>query len=273
MSLCGPLRKMGARLQEPVSYALCVGEECLDLNDLLGQRLELTFTGDISCISCGRRTAKSYSQGHCFPCSQKLASCDMCIVRPERCHFDQGTCREPEWGLTHCMQPHVVYLANSSGLKVGITRESQIPTRWIDQGATQALPIAKVQSRYQSGLMEIALARHVADKTNWRSMLKGASAAVDLESRCAELLETCATSVTQLNERFGDGSVQTLPDAASIEITFPVLEYPAKVTALDFNKTPSIAGTLRGIKGQYLILDHGVLNVRKFTGYQVQVAA
>ena len=154
----GALRKMTAQLDEDgnIEYQLPVGENSLALNALIGKHVNITFDGAINCSHCGRKTKKSYSQGFCYPCMQKLAQCDMCIMKPETCHLDKGTCREPQWGEENCMIPHYVYLANTSGLKVGITRHTQIPTRWIDQGATQALPIFKVNTRLQSGLVEIA---------------------------------------------------------------------------------------------------------------------
>ncbi|MGB5589312.1 MAG: DUF2797 domain-containing protein, partial [Gammaproteobacteria bacterium] len=148
----GPLRKLGSRHQHPVDYQLRIAEQELALAPRLGQSFTLRFEGEIRCANCARLTRKSFSQGHCFPCSQRLAACDLCIVRPDRCHFGQGTCREPDWGQTHCMQPHFVYLANTSGLKVGITRAHQGMTRWIDQGASQALPILEASSRHVSGL-------------------------------------------------------------------------------------------------------------------------
>src|SRR5690625_4809408 len=175
----GRLQKMAAALNEPVSYGLRLDDQTLPLNDLMGRHIELNFTGAIFCHHCGRKTNKSFSQGYCYPCFKSLAQCDICIVSPEKCHYSAGTCREPEWGDTHCMIEHVVYLANSSGIKVGITRHSQVPTRWIDQGAVQSLPILRVQTRQQSGLVEAALRQHVSDRTNWRAMLKGNNPILD----------------------------------------------------------------------------------------------
>ena len=125
-------------------YKLLTPEGPVLFNDLIGKDLKLIYHKEINCTNCGKKTAKSYSGGYCYPCSIKLAECDMCILRPETCHFERGTCREPDWGLANCMIPHYVYLANSSGLKVGITRTSQIPVRWIDQGATQALSLIHI---------------------------------------------------------------------------------------------------------------------------------
>ncbi|MCG7561926.1 MULTISPECIES: DUF2797 domain-containing protein [Pseudoalteromonas] len=271
----GTLRKMQAQLNcasaPTINYQLPVGDDLLPLNELIGKRLTLTFSGNIFCCNCGKKTKKSYSQGHCFVCMKKLASCDMCIMKPETCHYDQGTCREPEWGETHCMIPHYVYLANTSGLKVGITRHTQIPTRWIDQGATQAVPIFKVQTRLQSGLVEVALAEFIADKTNWRNMLKGINPELDLKASAAELIPQIQAKLDELAELFGATAIERL-DEDVVDLNFPVTDYPSKISSFNFDKEPVVSGILQGIKGQYLIFDTGVINIRKFTSYEVSVS-
>ena len=135
--MLGTLSKMKSELHSPVQYGLPLGDAVEPLNPHLGQRVQLRYTGRIFCVHCGRKTSKSFDQGYCFPCFRSLAQCDTCIVKPEQCHFAHGTCREPEWAQQFCFRSHTVYLANSSGLKVGITRDNQVPTRWIDQGAVQ----------------------------------------------------------------------------------------------------------------------------------------
>ena len=200
-----------------------------------------------------------------------LAQCDTCIIKPEKCHFAQGTCREPEWGETNCFVDHVVYLANTSGVKVGITRGTQVPTRWIDQGATQAKPIARVATRYQSGLLEILLAQHVADKTAWQTMLKGNGAPIDLQERQQALAEICAHGISELQSTYGMQAIQWLDDSSTVSIDYPVLEWPVKVSSHNLDKTQKIEGTLLGIKGQYLMFDTGVINIRKYGGYNLEV--
>mgnify|MGYP002335735791 CR=1 FL=1 len=266
----GPISKMKSSLDEQgnVSYQLPIGDELLSLNEVIGKELKLTFHNKITCKHCDKKIRKSYSQGYCFPCMQKLAQCDMCIMKPETCHYDQGTCREPEWGEQHCMIKHYVYLSNTSGVKVGITRHTQIPTRWVDQGATQALPLFAVSTRLQSGLVEIELAKHIADKTNWRAMLKGQGDAVDLKGKAQELLPLIAETVAELKERFGDDAIEIL-DEEVVDLAFPVTEYLTKISSFNFDKTPEVSGVLKGIKGQYLIFDTGVINMRKFSSYHV----
>ncbi len=269
--LCGQLRKMHTRLVSPVAYQLPLGDRLVELNAHLGQPVKLTFTGEINCLHCGRKTKKSFSQGYCYPCFTRLPQCDSCIVKPEKCHFHEGTCRDPAWGERHCFQPHVVYLANSSGVKVGITRGEQVPTRWIDQGAVQALPILEVDNRLHSGLIEQIIAAHVSDKTNWRTMLKGQIEPIDLVAERDRLLALCALQLDALREQYGQDAIRAL-DAEVVNIEYPVLEYPTKVATHNFDKNPEVAGVLLGIKGQYLILDTGVINIRKFAAYNVQLS-
>ncbi|WP_355660505.1 DUF2797 domain-containing protein [Halomonas salifodinae] len=260
------------RGSEPARYALRAGDWRIDLNERLGRPLRLTWSGAIACTHCGRATKKSFAQGYCYPCFKKLAQCDTCIVKPETCHFFAGTCREPEWAERHCFQPHVVYLANSSGLKVGITRGTQVPTRWLDQGAIQALPILEVATRQQSGLVETLFKEEVADRTNWRAMLKGEVASLDLVEERDRLLPRLDGGLAALRERFGAEAIRVV-DAAPVSLDYPVVEYPRKIVSHNFDKQPVVEGTLMGLKGQYLILDSGVINLRKFTGYEVTLEA
>ncbi|WP_271411739.1 DUF2797 domain-containing protein [Pseudomonas sp. Q1-7] len=269
----GALSKMSVRLEAPVQYAFRLDAVDIAANPLIGRPLRLEFLGAIHCIHCGRKTKKSFSQGYCYPCFTKLAQCDSCIISPEKCHYAEGTCREPEWGERFCMTDHVVYLANSSGIKVGITRASQVPTRWIDQGASQALPVMRVATRQQSGFVEDLLRSQVADRTNWRAMLKGDAPALDLPAIRDALFGQLADGIRALQDRFGLQAIQPVSDIQPIEISYPVEAYPTKVVSFDLDKTPVVEGTLRGIKGQYLILDTGVINLRKYTAYQLAISA
>lgn len=271
-SYSGVLQKMKAELKPVVEYQLPVGEHFLPLNDLLGKKITLEYQSEIFCCHCGKKTKKSFSQGYCYPCFKKLPQCDSCIMSPEKCHYHEGTCRDSAWGEKFCMTDHVVYLANSSGLKVGITRASQIPTRWIDQGATQAMPFIRVATRQQSGLLESLFKEFVNDRTNWRAMLKGPAEPLDLPATAQDLLDMNASRIKEMQEKFGIQAIQPVSEPEVFEISYPVEQYPVKVTSQSFDKKPLIEGTLRGIKGQYLILDTGVINIRKHTSYQVRVA-
>lgn len=270
IELHGRLVKMPVEAGTPVGYTLKVGDRNLALNDMLGRQIEISFSGDIRCIHCNRKTSKSFSQGYCYPCFKKLAACDSCIMSPEKCHYHLGTCREPEWGETHCMTGHVVYLANSSGLKVGITRANQVPTRWIDQGAIAAVPMLRVATRYLSGLVEVACKQHVADRTNWRTMLKGEAPDIDLIAEREALLQKIAPDLERLASEHGPDTIETADDPVW-SLSYPVDSWPEKIKTHNLDKQPLAAGVLQGIKGQYLMLDTGVINIRKYTAYSVCV--
>ncbi|WP_421681810.1 DUF2797 domain-containing protein [Stutzerimonas urumqiensis] len=269
----GALDKMAVELGTTAQYSFRLGETRVPVNPLIGKTVRLEYLGEIHCSHCGRKTRKSFSQGYCYPCFTKLPQCDTCIVSPERCHHELGTCRDPDWGQRFCMTDHIVYLANSSGIKVGITRATQLPTRWLDQGASQALPILRVATRQQSGLVEELLRSQVGDRTNWRALLKGDAESLDLPRIREQVLDACAEGLQSLQARFGLQAVQPLPDAEVVEIRYPVTVYPTKIVSLDLEKTPVVEGTLMGIKGQYLMFDTGVINVRKFTAYRVAASS
>ena len=268
----GTLRKMITTLNKDgiAEYHLPIGEQNIAISSYLGSDIAFHFNGEIQCIACSRAIKKTFQQGYCFPCMRKLAQCDLCIVKPELCHYHLGTCREPEWGMAHCMQDHVVYLANSSSVKVGITRFTNIPSRWIDQGASQALPLLNVKSRYISGLVEVMLKDYVNDKTNWRKMLQGANENIDLAAIGNDLLVKINEKLNALSSQHGKDSYR-LANGKVINIDYPVNQYPSTIRSLNFDKTPDISAKLLGIKGQYLILDSGVLNIRKFAGYTVNI--
>jgi len=268
MKVQGLLHKMNSSLQSPVRYELVLSGQTVLLNDAIGKQIKIEYLQKIECIHCGRLTKKSFSQGYCYPCFSSLAQCDICIVSPEKCHFHLGTCREPEWGQAYCMKPHIIYLSNASGVKVGITRETQIPTRWIDQGAIQALPILRVSKRYHAGLIETAFKKYVSDRTNWRNMLKNEVTEVDLYEVFQGLWARVKSELDA--ELLADLELIAEPEAA-VKIDFPALSYPVKVTSFNLDKLPTVEGRLEAIKGQYLILDNGVINIRKYGGYLVSL--
>ncbi len=266
----GNLSKLEVFLDSPVKYNLLLSEDKVFINSYLDKKIALTFTGNIKCIGCGAKIKKSYQRGYCYPCTLKLAECDTCIVKPELCHFHKGTCRDKMWAQNHCMIDHFVYLANTSGIKVGITRNNQIPTRWIDQGAVEAKKFFKVSSRLISVLIEIKFASMIADKTNWRTMLKGEIKEVDFEATTEQLLDAFGEEIDILEEQFPDEKIELLEQEVVYKIDYPVLKYPEKIKSLSFDKSHVIEGILQGIKGQYLILDIGVINIRKFQGYEIE---
>lgn len=254
---------MRTELSDPVKYTLPLSDQMVEMNKLIGNPLRLEFSGDIHCIYSGKKIKKTYGQGYAYEYFIKLARCDSCIVKPELCHFHKGTCREPQWGEDNCMQPHIIYIANSSQLKVGITRKSNVPYRWIDQGASYALPILEVKDRYTSGLIEVEIAKKYKDKTNWRAMLQGQPEEIDLEFYREQIFDEFA-------DLFDDMDAEEV-ESDVVSINYPVHEYPEKVKSLGFDKQNVIEGVLLGIKGQYLIFDCGVVNMRKHQGYYISL--
>lgn len=263
--LSGNIQKMQGKLASPIEYYLPIGSEFIHLNPLLNKRITLRYTGIIRCIQCNRKISKSFQQGFCFPCYRCLLACGLCIIHPERCHVEEGTCPKDDWAHTQCHATHIVYLANSSGLKVGITRETHIPRRWIDQGAVQALPVFRVKNRRQAGLVEVVLKAFVADKTNWRLMLRGNNDTLDLLKERDILLKKIENQLDAFR------NTESLADAKIVSLVYPINQVPEKIINLSFDKNPTIDGILLGIKGQYLIFDTGVVNIRKFGGYELEM--
>ncbi|MFK7907923.1 MAG: DUF2797 domain-containing protein [Chitinophagales bacterium] len=264
MNYAGNLRKMKVAWGETVAYQMVIGEDLVDMNALIGKEIKLTYAGGINCKVCGRKTKKSFAQGFCFPCFKNSPQNSPCIIRPELCEGHIGGGRDAEWEKEHHVKRHVVYLALSSGVKVGVTRGDQVPTRWIDQGATKAIHLAETPHRQLAGAIEVALKEHMSDKTNWQRMLKNQVA------EGVDLLEEKQKAKALLSE-----DLQQYISAKDDIFTFnyPVTDYPLKVKSVGFDKLPEIEGKLKGIKGQYLIFsDNRVLNIRKHTSYWVELS-
>ncbi|MEM6709523.1 MAG: DUF2797 domain-containing protein [Pseudomonadota bacterium] len=234
-------------------------ERVIDLHLWIGGQVRIEATGRLRCTHCSRPTRKSFGQGYCYPCFRKLAQCDLCIVSPTRCHRAEGTCREPEWADGFCMAPHSVYLANSSGLKVGLTRAGNEARRWADQGAVQGLVLAHCDTRLVAGQLEASIAEIISDRTNWRRLIRAPADAVDLETAAAAIREQVPMAVEGV--RWAADSVRTL--------NYPVLNY-GPVKSMNFDKSPTIEGHLLGVKGQYVLLDIGAVNLRRHTGYELR---
>ncbi|NOY36114.1 MAG: DUF2797 domain-containing protein [Chlorobi bacterium] len=244
-------------------YFLRIGDERLGLNKYLDHEIQLLYRNEIRCIHCGRLTKKSYGQGYCYPCFISLPETDACIIRPELCQAHLGISRDMAWSEEHCLQDHYVYLALSGGLKVGVTRRSQVPTRWIDQGARQAIILAKTPNRHLAGEIEVALKAHLSDKTNWRLMLT---------REAPEEIDLIAVKHNIRDKIPEDMQGYYFDDDRLTNIRYPVKRYPEKVKSLNFDKNPAVGGKLTGIKGQYLIFfDGSVFNIRRHSGYLTEI--
>lgn len=254
----GFIRDIHPEADLPIRYTLVIDDHHIDLNGWIGKQIRLEHTGEKACCHCGRRVNKLFQNGYCYPCVQRLAECDLCIVKPHLCHYD--TCRDQAWGDANCMIPTYLYLAKSSDIKVGISRN--IPERWMDQGAVEAVPIALLPTRKMAGDVELFLSQHMADKTNWRRMLKGEVTDASLE----EVREQVFTLIPEEYRAY------ILEPQEMRTFEYPIIETLDKITSHNLDKGPA-EGKLLGIKGRYLILSTGVLNVAKFTGYHVNAVA
>jgi hypothetical protein len=254
------LKKMLTELNDEVHYYLEVENDFLNLNQLLSKQLEISFEG-YECLCCGLNK-KIFRQGFCYDCFYTSAQVGDWIMKPElsTAHLDIED-RDLAYEKSVQLQPHIVYLALSSEVKVGVTRKSQVPTRWIDQGASKAIEIVEVPNRYLAGITEVALKDHVSDKTSWQKMLKNDISHADLLIEKDKLKDFIPTEVQPY---FLENHSKV------IDINYPVLQHPTKIKTLNLEKTPLYSGTLIGIKGQYLIFDDfTVFNVRNSEGYKV----
>lgn len=252
------------KTSDPVRYEWQLGETSVVVNDLIGENLHIHFTGLKTCIACGRVVKKLFQNGYCFPCVRTLAECDLCIVKPQDCHFRNGTCRDDNFGLSHCMIPHYVYIAWSSGYKVGLTRKGRQLKRWMDQGATEAVVIAETPTRRAAGELEVAIAQRMNDKTDWRKMLK------EENEPDRGILDVREEAIAHLPDSFSH-YIFSEPQQVT-RIVYPRQpDTIVKLKSLNLDKQPDITGEVKGIKGQYILFEDGVFNVKKFSGFHVEV--
>lgn len=242
---------------ETVEYRL--GQQ--PVRDWIGRELRIVPTGDIRCVHCDREIKKTFGDGYCYPCFTSLARCDSCIVKPETCHFHKGTCREPDWGQAHCFVPHVVYLAVTSGLKVGVTGAHKVHERWGDQGAVRAQVLARCPNRLTAGKIEHALAQTLPDKTAWQRLLTGRIDEVDLAARREQAIELIPAAHRDL----------VSPDETEVRLAYTVDAFLAKAKTWNLAKVGKVEGVLTGIKGQYLFIGQAGFNVRRHAGYEVEI--
>jgi len=257
----GVLQKMQTEFGSPIQYYMIFENDFLNVNQVLNKTVTINFI-KYQCLNCGQDNP-IYRQGFCRKCFFEIPSAGDWIMRPElsTAHLDKED-RDLAYEKKVQLQPHVVYLANSSNIKVGVTRKSQVPTRWIDQGAHEAIEIVEVPNRYLAGITEVALKDHVGDKTNWRTMLKN-----EIEDK--DLIEWRNKLKQYIPEEALPYFIESNKET---HLEFPVLQYPKKVKSLNLDKTPNFTGVLSGIKGQYLLFsDDTVFNVRGSEGYYVSL--
>ena len=262
MQFEGVLTKMITENGSPIQYYLKTEANFINVNQLLDKTITIKFLR-YQCLECGL-DKPIYRMGYCRECFFEAPQVADWVVHPElsKAHLDQEE-RDLEFEKRVQLQPHVVYLANSSSVKVGVTRKSQVPTRWIDQGAHEAIEIVEVPNRYLAGITEVALKDHVSDKTNWRTMLKN-----DIKDE--DLVEWR----NKLKQYIPDETKEYyIANNSETNLEFPVLHYPEKPKSLNLSKTPEYTGKLKGIKAQYFIFeDDTVFNIRGNEGYVVGIS-
>lgn len=262
MTFEGVLTKMESEFSHPIQYYLVFETDFLNMNQLLDKTITIQFI-KYQCLNCGLDKT-IYRQGFCKSCFFDIPQTADWVIRPElsTAHLNQED-RNLEYEKKVQLQPHIVYLANSSNVKVGVTRKSQLPTRWIDQGAHEAIEIVEVPNRYLAGITEMALKYYVSDKTNWRSMLKNDIKDEDLVEWRERLKQYIPD---QAKDYFIANNQET-------HMEFPVLKYPGNPKSLNLEKERIYTGKLIGIKGQYLIFeDETVFNIRGNEGLVVGIS-
>ena len=264
MKVSGNILKMKIELiKETATYFFRIGENEIDLNQLIGKKFIIKYLGNINCIKCNSKTYKSFAQGFCYSCFKSAPETEECVLRPELCKAHEGISRDMDYAKKNCLIDHYVYLAVTSGLKVGVTRNTQIPARWLDQGAIQTIILAKTPNRNLAGQIEVVLKKHIADKTNWRKLF------IDKPDNSLNLLEKKETAVKLLPDNlkkfyYSNNKITS--------INYPIYYYPYKIKNIDLDRQIEVSAELAGIKGQYLIFKNNeVFNVRKYGGYQLEI--
>lgn len=244
---------------DEIQYYMPLSESNIHLNNLIGKPFQMVYEGIINCVVCGKRTKTSFGQGSCYSCFINAPQNSPCIINPELCEAHLGKGRDVEWEQKNHNKEHIVYLAKSSAVKVGVTGDFPL-TRWIDQGASEAIILARTPYRQLAGEIEVLLKDYFTDKTNWQQMLKNQVSNVDL----LEQKEDC------FNYLPADYHDFITEDDELYVLNYPVEYYPDKIKSIGFDNTPIIESVLHGIKGQYLYLaDNQVINMRKHSGYYI----
>ena len=261
--MIGNIKKMKSNLLDSVTYQIPIDDKLFPISDYLGENISLEYLQEIHCVACDRLINKSFAQGYCYPCFISLPQTSECILRPELCRAHKGESRDMEWSKHHCLQDHFVYIALTAGAKVGVTRATQIPTRWIDQGAVQAVQLAKTSNRYEAGVIEIELKKYISDRTSWQKMLKND---IDYSINIVELKNHLINQISKKNHKF------ILENSKVVDINYPHISFPEKVKSVNFLKESKIEGKLIAVKGQYLLFNNNqVLNIRKHSGFKVSI--
>lgn len=262
MDITGNLIKMKAVHDTPVHFTIPLGDSSYDVNAWLGKKIHIRYHNQINCISCGAKTPRSYMQGYCYTCFMSLPQTEPGVLHPEKDQSHEGISRDMEWARQHNLIDHFVYLSYTSNLKVGVTRRTNVPTRWMDQGAVSVIRFARTPYRQLAGKIEVFLKKHVSDKSVWKKMLLNAKPDLDLREEKHRLKAFLSEELKQY---------YTIDDRV-LSFSYPIRQMPENLKQLKLDKEPEFEGRLGAIKGQYLIFEDGtVCNVRAHNGYLVSM--
>lgn len=270
MFALGNIRKMIVENGNPIQYTLPLFNnlekgELVSMNQFVGKEIKLKFTGQINCVVTGKKINKSFGEGMSYDAWKSSPMAVESIINPEldKAHLGEGL-RDLDWERERHVRPHFVYLAQTHSIKVGVTRENSIPSRWIDQGARRAIKFAETPYRQKAGIIEQELKAHITDKTNWRKMLTDERGEGSFEEEFTRLKDLLPRHLKQYILPFNKEEIT--------ELDYPVIEYPNKVTSFKLDKRPEVNEKLIGIRGQYLLFaDNSVINLRSHAGYQVSI--
>lgn len=264
MEFLSTLSKMPSIYNDTIKYLLKTDEDFIKMNQLQGKHINIDFLDERYCESCGNQFPKLYRMGFCQNCFYTKPEAGESIIRPELSRAHEGVeDRDLAFEKSYQLQPHIVYLANSGGLKVGVTRLNQKFHRWIDQGAVEATVLAETSNRYEAGMIEVYMKDHLSDKTAWQRMLKNENPELDLKSEKEKAIDVLSQDLKKFVSN----------DNEVYKLNYPVDEYPKSVKSINLDKNGNVNAVLRGIKGQYLIFEGGAsLNIRSHSGYRVKIS-
>ena len=240
MNFKGQIAKMTSVLNNPINYLLPIGNHNIDINKIIGKSIHISFHGEINCIQCDKSIKKTYMQGYCYPCFISLPQTEECVFKPHLCRAHIGEARDMSWSKKYCLTSTYVYLSLTSNLKVGVTRNMNLPSRWIDQGANYAIKFAKTPNRYLAGMIELEISKYISDRTKWRQMIKGDYEFVNLIDKKTELLSLLSNEYSKY----------VVNQNNLVELNYPMKSNPLKISSINLEKTPDVKGIITGVKGQ-----------------------
>jgi hypothetical protein len=260
MEFRGALEKMSAFPGNPIVYYLTLGDNFIKMNDLIGKSLQFQYLNSITCF-CGNQVSRVFRQNFCYDCFMTKPEAGEPIFNPEKSQAHLGIeDRDLAYESAYQLTPHIVYLAQSGGLKVGVTRKTQIPTRWIDQGASEAIVLAETTNRYEAGIIEVFLKDHLSDKTHWQRMLRSEGDPIDLIEEKNRVMHLLPDPFKQFISS----------DHYVTRLVYPIAKQPEKIKSVKLNGPQPFQDILTGIRGQYLIFESGfVTNIRAQEGLEV----